>query len=74
MKFLLDQGLPRSTVQFLSDAGFETYHVGDLGLAKASDERILDEGRARNAVVVTLDADFHARFGTAVLDRVRLPQ
>ena len=60
MKFLLDQGLPRSTVQHLQDMGIEAEHVGNLGLARASDETILDEGRNRDAIVVTLDSDFHA--------------
>lgn len=60
MKFLLDQGLPRSTVQHLRGMGLEAEHVGILGLAKVSDETILEEGRNRGAVVVTLDSDFHA--------------
>lgn len=60
MKFLLDQGLPRSTVQHLEAMGHEAEHVGNLGLARASDETILAEGRSRKSVVVTLDSDFHA--------------
>jgi predicted nuclease of predicted toxin-antitoxin system len=60
MKFLLDQGLPRSTVQSLQGMGIEAEHVGNLGLSTASDETILDEGRKRVAIVVTLDSDFHA--------------
>jgi len=60
MKFLLDQGLPRSTVGHLEGMGLEAEHVGSLGLATASDETILAEGRDRGAVVVTLDSDFHA--------------
>lgn len=59
MKLLLDQGLPRSTVAFLATLGIVAEHVGDLGMASASDESILDEGRRRAAVIVTLDADFH---------------
>lgn len=60
MTFLLDQGLPRSTVQHLEALGLEAEHVGALGLAMASDEAILAEGIARGATAVTLDADFHA--------------
>lgn len=59
MKLLLDQGLPRSTVAFLASAGIVAEHVGDMGLAKAKDDRILEEARNRQAVAVTLDADFH---------------
>lgn len=60
MRLLLDQGLPRSTVRHLAAMGIAAEHVGDLGLAQASDATILDTARKRHAVVVTLDADFHA--------------
>ncbi|MBM4094747.1 MAG: hypothetical protein FJ276_35870 [Planctomycetes bacterium] len=60
MDFLLDQGLPRSTVQHLQDMGLQSVHVGTLGLAAATDETILNAGRDRGAIVVTLDSDFHA--------------
>jgi len=60
MKLLLDQGIPRSTVGHLASVGVVAEHVGDLGMARASDANILDVARERQAVVVTLDADFHA--------------
>jgi len=60
MKYLLDQGLSRSTVEYLLEIGIESEHVGSLGMAAASDAEILEEGRKRDAVVVTLDADFHS--------------
>ena len=60
MRLLLDQGLPRSTVPYLHNYGIEAVHVGDRGLAIASDSRILDFGHQAGMVVVTLDADFHA--------------
>ncbi len=60
MRLLLDQGLPRSAVLHLKNAGIEAAHVGDRGLATASDSKILDVGRQEGCVVVTLDADFHA--------------
>ena len=59
MKLLLDQGLPRSTVLHLHNAGIEVFHAGDRGLASASDSRILDLGLREGMTVVTLDADFH---------------
>ncbi len=60
MRLLLDQGLPRSAVLHLHNAGIEADHVGDRGLATASDSRILDLSRQEGRVVVTLDADFHS--------------
>jgi predicted nuclease of predicted toxin-antitoxin system len=60
MTFLLDQGLPRSTVQELMQRGIVAEHIADLGLAAATDANILQTARDRGMVVVTLDADFHA--------------
>ena len=65
MKLLLDQGLPRSTVQHLAGMSVVAEHVGDLGMARAADAHILDVARERRAVVVTLDADFHALLATS---------
>jgi predicted nuclease of predicted toxin-antitoxin system len=59
MNLLLDQGLPRSTVGHLAAGGIAAEHVSDLGMSTWTDEAILEAGRQRNAVVVTLDADFH---------------
>jgi len=60
MRYLLVQGLARSAVEYLRQAGIESVHVGDLGMATASDAMILEEGIRRDAIVVTLDADFHS--------------
>ena len=57
MTLLLDQGLPRSTVVYLQNYGIEAVHVGDRGLATASDSKILDFGHQEG--MVRLDADFH---------------
>lgn len=59
MRFLLDQGLPRSTIRHLAVAGVLADHVGELGVATASDADVLETARQQNAVVVSLDADFH---------------
>lgn len=39
--------------------GLDALHVGEIGLAQASDAEILDRGRDEIRVIVTLDADFH---------------
>jgi predicted nuclease of predicted toxin-antitoxin system len=59
MNLLLDQGLPRSTVEHLRRAGILAEHISDINLATASDALILQKARERNATIVTLDADFH---------------
>src|SRR5437667_8095496 len=60
MMLLLDQGLPRYTALHLRHLGIPSTHAADAGLATASDATILDFGRERGWVIVTLDADFHA--------------
>ena len=37
MKLLLDQGLPRSALRHLADMEIAAEHVGDLGMATATD-------------------------------------
>jgi predicted nuclease of predicted toxin-antitoxin system len=59
MEILLDQGMPRTAVAHLKAFGFAAVHVGDLDMATATDEEILTAARQRNAIVVTMDADFH---------------
>lgn len=60
MRLLLDQGLPRSAVKFLREAGIDAVHVGEIGYTAADDATILQMARDDGRIVVTLDADFHA--------------
>ncbi|MGH7284377.1 MAG: DUF5615 family PIN-like protein [Polyangiaceae bacterium] len=60
MRLLLDQGLPRGSVAELRTLGHDAVHASDVGLARASDEQVLDRARAEDRTVLTLDADFHA--------------
>jgi predicted nuclease of predicted toxin-antitoxin system len=59
IRLLLDQGLPRSTVQHLSEQGFDACHVADIGYSRATDETITDLALELGRVIVTLDSDFH---------------
>lgn len=59
-KFILDQGIPRSTRDHLLGAEWDVLHVIDVGLSHARDEEILKFAQSEKRVVVTLDADFHA--------------
>jgi len=60
VRFLLDQGLPRSSVAVLRAAGHDADHVSDLGMSRSTDASILEAAARRSAIVVTLDSDFHA--------------
>ena len=57
---VLDQGIPRDAAGKLRELGYECIHVGEVGMSTATDEEILRFAFAKSAVVVTLDADFHA--------------
>jgi predicted nuclease of predicted toxin-antitoxin system len=56
----LDQGIPRDAASRLRDLGYECTHVGDVGMSAADDHEIPEFALGKNAVVVTLDAGFHA--------------
>lgn len=56
---VLDQGVPRDAAGILRHLGYECIHVGEVGMSAAADEEILGLAFKKNAVVVTLDADFH---------------
>jgi len=60
IRVLLDQGLPRSTVELLTADGWDVLHASQCGLSAATDSNILEYARAESRVVCTLDADLHA--------------
>jgi predicted nuclease of predicted toxin-antitoxin system len=60
LQLILDQGVPADATQGFRNLGYSCWHVAELGMHKAEDEEILALAAERNAVVITLDADFHA--------------
>jgi len=59
MRLVLDQGVPHDAAALLRSLGYDCTHVGEIGMSKAADGEILAFSLRRDAVVVTLDADFH---------------
>lgn len=60
MRWLLDQGLPRSVAFLLREAGHDAIHVGDIGMAAAKDRDLIVLASAEQRIIVTFDADFHS--------------
>ena len=60
LKLVLDQGVPADAATLFRQLGYECLHVSEAGMSRAGDEEILAFAAERGAVVVTLDADFHA--------------
>jgi predicted nuclease of predicted toxin-antitoxin system len=58
MKLLLDQNLPRSLLHELHHQFPESDHVGNLGLADASDTTIFDHARQHGFTILSKDSDF----------------
>ena len=58
MKFLLDQGLPRSTVRHLQEMGLEAEHVIDSGLRGEPDATIFEHAMTNGMTLVSADLGF----------------
>ncbi|MDR3692254.1 MAG: DUF5615 family PIN-like protein [Fimbriimonas sp.] len=56
----MDQGLPRDAAVLIRERSWLCEHVGELGLARAEDSKIVELAVRTGSVVVTIDADFHA--------------
>jgi predicted nuclease of predicted toxin-antitoxin system len=56
--FLIDAQLPPSLAEALRKAGYQAFHVADIGLLTATDRQIWDEAVSRGAALATKDRDF----------------
>ncbi|MGQ0483782.1 MAG: DUF5615 family PIN-like protein [Hyphomicrobiales bacterium] len=66
--FLIDAQLPPGLAGNLLERGHDAVHVNDIGLGNASDGRIADAARHRNAILVTKDEDFIVRSNLGMLE------
>lgn len=55
MKFLIDMPLSPGLAMWLVQQGHDAVHTLELGLARASDEVILERARGEQRLVVTAD-------------------
>jgi predicted nuclease of predicted toxin-antitoxin system len=60
VRLVLDQGIPRDAATGLRALGYECMHAGEIGMSRSADDAILAWSLGKNAIVVTLDADFHS--------------
>lgn len=58
MKFLLNMNVPRELGRRLKIEGHEYRHVGDVGMAQASDKIVMEKARESKEVIVTHDLDY----------------
>jgi len=60
MRILVDMTTSPKTAQFLRGLGHHVDHASDLGLARASDEVIVEWAKAEGLTILTEDLDFGA--------------
>ena len=60
MRFLADQDVYQSTVDFLRALGHDVVCVREIGMARASDEEILDQAHKEQRLLLTKDKGFGA--------------
>jgi len=58
MRFLLNMNVPRELGRCLAAEGHGCRHVGDIGIAQASDMAIMEEARGNKEIIVTHDLDY----------------
>ncbi len=61
MRFLVDAQLPVALARWLTAKGYDSVHVADIGLARASDSEIWNFAISRDLVIITKDEDFPRR-------------
>lgn len=60
MRFLTDQDVYQTTIDFIKNLGHEVIRAKDVGLASSSDEKILTFAFSQKLILVTRDNDYGA--------------
>ena len=60
MKFLADMNIWPGAVRALRELGHDAIHLGEQGLQRLPDSKILDKAKREGRVVLTFDLDFGA--------------
>jgi predicted nuclease of predicted toxin-antitoxin system len=60
MRFLADQDVWKQTVDLIRAWGHDLITAGEIGLARASDEELLNQSRNENRLFITRDSDYGA--------------
>lgn len=58
MRFLIDTQLPAALARFLTERGYPSEHVLDVGMAQSKDNPIWLYAAQHQAVIITKDEDF----------------
>jgi predicted nuclease of predicted toxin-antitoxin system len=58
MRFLIDMPLSPQLAVFLRNEGHDATHAGEIGLAAAADDIIMDRALLEQRIVVTADLDY----------------
>jgi predicted nuclease of predicted toxin-antitoxin system len=58
MRFLINMNLPRELGKRLGELGHQWRHVGDIGMAEASDDEVIAKAREAGEVILTHDLDY----------------
>lgn len=62
MRFLADQDVYQTTIDFLRGLGFEVIRAKDVGLSRGKDEELLNYAFKKGLLMLTRDKDFGALF------------
>jgi len=60
MRLLTDQDIYHFTIEWLKKEGHDVITASELGMSRASDEKLLDKAKELNRIFVTRDKDFGA--------------